>query len=55
MIDIVEPHKGNLHGFIALENFAFIDVLIPHYDFDNNHPNFYEIVDIDEKYCSIRI
>jgi len=32
---VIEPVANNLHEMIAIENFAFLDVILPKYDMDN--------------------
>ena len=58
-VDWVLPHEGNLHEFTAApdENFCFLDVILPHYDFENSYPNFYTVQQRDavNNECTVRI
>lgn len=46
-IELVSPNENNIHGYKALENFAFIDILVPTYDFKSRYCNYYDIVSHD--------
>mgnify|MGYP003878741083 FL=1 len=41
--DILElgPNKGNIHSFLALEDTALLDILLPNYDNKERFCNFY--------------
>ena len=41
MTTVLQPEMGNLHEFEAIENFCFLDILIPNYDFKSRFCNFY--------------
>ena len=41
------PNKGNIHSFFALEDTAFLDVLLPNYDNEERFCNFYYELDTE--------
>ena len=44
LTEVIEPVRNNLHEYEALEDFAFLDLLVPDYDMRDRFCNFYTIV-----------